>query len=309
MNVRPLLALGQALSGLAWVQGPGGNLSVKDARSLAVKASGTRLGDMRAPDALAHVPMTQARAALAGDPAATIALFDHAPRPSLETWLHALPGRYIVHTHPVGVLLLACCWQPALPGLAEVAPALPGRALALAMQACGDVDAWLLRKHGLVVRAQSAADALAQTRAIDAACWRLFGLTRRACPQVAPWQALDVPGGVVTALPPVAPHLPRYLFPDAAVLAAQTPVVALTSEAAAAKLRADPRPGVLSSPTGARWAVARHIHQLRDVVEVVTVHDWLLARLGADAVPLPDALTSAILDMPAERFRQLGATS
>ncbi len=307
MNVQPLIQLGQQLSGLAWVQGPGGNLSVKNSQTLAVKASGTRLGDLHAPDALARVPMQQAQAALAGDPAARVALFQHTPRPSLETWLHALPGRYIVHTHPLGVLLLACTRLPAPAGVADVPAALPGRELALALLAAGDVDAWLLRNHGLVVRAGSARQALQRTRALDRACRAALGVTQHAAPRLPAIAAQAIPGGVIAPLPPQPPGRPSYLFPDAAVLGAQTSVAQLTIAAATAKLALDPRPGVLATPAGERWAVARHAAQLRDVVEVVTAHDWLLDQLGAQAVALPPAMTAAILAMPAERFRQLGS--
>ncbi len=306
MNVQPLLALGRQLSGLAWVQGPGGNLSVKLGQTLAVKASGTRLGDLDAPRALAYVPLREAYAALAGDPTAMRTLFEHTPRPSLETWLHALPGRYVAHTHPLGVLLLACSRHRVPDGMADVPAALPGRDLALAMQTGGHGDAWLLRNHGLVVRASSAQQALRQTRAIDAACRKRFGVKRSDVPRLPEIRGQDVSGGHVLPLPSRAIAPPRYLFPDAVVLGAETPVAALTTQAAAEKLALDPRPGVLVAPDGQRWAVARNRDQLRDVVEVVTAHDWLLARLGAAAVPLPQGMTSAILAMPAERFRQLG---
>ncbi len=306
MNLRPLIQLGHQLAGLAWVQGPGGNLSVKDGETLAVKASGTRLADLHAPGALAHVPMAQARAALAGDQTAMTALFQHTPRPSLEAWLHALPGRYIAHTHPLGVLLVACSPLPAPLGVADVPAALPGRDLALAMQQGGAVDAWLLRNHGLVVRANSAAAALRQTRAIDAACRRALGVPRLDVPRVPEPRVQAIAGGVVAPLPSQPVAAPRYLFPDAAVLAAQTRVRVFSLAAAAAKLAQDPRPGVLVTPDGQRWAVAGHPKQLQDVLEVVAAHDWLLARLGQTAVALPDAMTAAILDMPAERYRQLG---
>ena len=308
MNVRPLIRVGHALAGLAWVQGPGGNLSVKDGQTLAIKASGTRLADVHAPGALAFVPVAQARAALAGDAQASTALFQHQPRPSLETWLHALPGRYIVHTHPLGVLLLACSRLAAPPDVADIAAALPGRELAMAMLAAGDVDAWLLRNHGLVVRAPAAAQALRRTRAIDAACRKMFGVRPSDLPRLPVFRPRPVSGGLVAALPPQTPAPPHYLFPDAAVLTAQTVVTALSDRAAADKLALDPRPGVLVTPTGERWAIARNPVQLQDVLEVATAHDWLLLRLGAQAVALPDAMTTAILEMPAERFRQLEAT-
>lgn len=309
MNVRPLIQLGEALSGLAWVQGPGGNLSVKDATTLVVKASGTRLGEMAAAGALARVPMGQANAALTGDPEAMTAIFQHTPRPSLETWLHALPGRYIAHTHPLGVLLVACSRSAPPPGMADVPAALPGRDLALALQGAGAVDAWLLRNHGLVVRASSARAALQQTRRLDAACRARFAVQPRDLPRLPVLAPRDVKGGVVMAIHGLAEATARYLFPDAAVLAAQTAVAELSEATAAAKLADDPRPGLLVAPDGQRWAVARHVGQLRDVLEVVTAHDWLLQRLGDDAVALPAAMTAAILDMPAERFRQLGVAS
>ncbi len=304
MNLQPLIALGQQLSGLAWVQGPGGNLSVKNAQMLVVKASGTRLGDLHAPNALALVPMALAQTALAGDERAEKALFNITPRPSLETWLHALPGRYVVHTHPLGVLLWACSARKALPDVADIGAALPGRDLALALLAHSAADAWLLRNHGLVVRASSARQALQMTRQIDAVCRRAFGVRAGDLPVLPPVVAQPVPGGFIADISPQHASEARYLFPDAAVLAAQTSVAELTLEAAGAKLVADARPGVLVTPLGSRWAVARTETQLRDVVEVVTAHDWLLARLGNGAVPLPDSMTAAILAMPAERFRQ-----
>ena len=307
MNLTQLMRVAQALSGVAWVQGPGGNLSQKDAKTLAVKASGTRLGELRR-ESLTFVPLLQAEAALDGDPDAAAAMFLHQPRPSLEIWLHALPGRYIVHTHPLGVLLLACTNLKSLVHLADVPAALPGRDVALAMRAAGEVDAWLLRNHGLVVRAQTAAKALRRTREIDAACRALFDVAPLDQPWIAPLQPQAVAGGVIAPLQPRPVVPPRYLFPDAVVLAAQTPVAELSQASAAAKLRADPRPGVLVAPSGERWAIARNERQLQDVVEVVAAHDWLLDRLGDRAIALPEAMTAAILDMPAERFRQLEAT-
>jgi ribulose-5-phosphate 4-epimerase/fuculose-1-phosphate aldolase len=307
VNLTQLMHVAHALSGVAWVQGPGGNVSQKDAQSLAVKASGTRLSELRR-ESLAFVPLSQARAALDGDTDAAANLFQHTPRPSLEIWLHALPGRYIVHTHPLGVLLLACTELKSLPNLADVPAALPGRDVALAMRAAGAVDAWLLRNHGLVVRAESAEQALRRTREIDAACRAVFDVSALDQPWLAPMQTQIVEGGVIALLDARKPLTPRYLFPDAAVLAAQTPVAALSSAIAAAKLLADPRPGLLVTPHGERWAVARNVRQLQDVVEVTSAHDWLLDHLGDRAIALPQAMTEAILDMPAERFRQLEAT-
>lgn len=98
----------------------------------------------------------------------------------------------------------------------------------------------------------------------------------------------------------------RYLFPDAAVLASHRAIPACTANQVAQQLIADSRPCVVVDAHGHRAAVARTRQQLQDVVEVATVHDWLLATLGSAAVPLPDAMVRAILDQPAEKFRQAG---
>ena len=302
-----LARVGRALGGLAWVQGPGGNVSVKDRGALHVKASGTRLADLGAPGTLATVPLALADRALGGDATAAEALFARTPRPSLETWFHALPGRYVVHTHPLAVLLVACADMRLPDGVADIAPSLPGRDVALAMQAAGDVDAWILRSHGLVVRAASAVEALRLSRAIARSCLRLADVAARQLPTLPPMHVGRAPGGLWMALPP-RPFVPSpvYLFPDAAVLAAVRPVAVADADAVTTTLAADPRPGVLHTPDGSRLAFARTAPQLRDVVEVATAHDWLRDMLGTAARPLPPAMVHAIVDMPAEKFRQTG---
>lgn len=102
------------------VQGGGGNVSVKDSRHMAVKASGKRLGTLCADTGFATVEFkplmhqVQELASTSAPPTAeTMTLLDSAflgltPCPSIEVWLHAVVGTAAVHLHPNAVLNLVC---------------------------------------------------------------------------------------------------------------------------------------------------------------------------------------------------------
>jgi len=100
------------------IQGGGGNTSVKTdgGRHMYIKASGTRLGDMREGSGYRLVDVAECLAivedeSLAGMPTAEreaevlsrlvdATRDDLEGRPSVETSLHAMLGRCVVHTHP-----------------------------------------------------------------------------------------------------------------------------------------------------------------------------------------------------------------
>ncbi|MBI4605641.1 MAG: SDR family oxidoreductase [Planctomycetes bacterium] len=108
------------------VQGGGGNTSVKsrDGSSLFVKASGTALGEMDEARGWAEVDLAAARdlarredlARLPADRRESEALRllqaavrrPAGARPSVEASLHAILGRVVIHTHPVGLNALLC---------------------------------------------------------------------------------------------------------------------------------------------------------------------------------------------------------
>lgn len=100
------------------IQGGGGNTSVKtdDGRLMYVKASGTRLGDMREgagyrlvdvaacraiadDESLGNLPTAEREAAVLSR-LVDATRDDLEGRPSVETSLHAMLGRCVVHTHP-----------------------------------------------------------------------------------------------------------------------------------------------------------------------------------------------------------------
>ena len=174
-------------AGLGWdplaIQGPGGNISLKRDGVMWVKASGTWMMEAMTRSILVPVDIAAVLDGLAaGDPACeTCSAFVRGDlassplRPSIETTLHAvMPQRVVVHVHCVETISLAC-----LSGAAErlAAPLKgldwtfvpyirPGASLgrAMAEQLRAGTNVVVLGKHGLVVAADSVAEA-AQLRA------------------------------------------------------------------------------------------------------------------------------------------------
>lgn len=173
------------------VQAAGGNTSLKDGGTMWIKASGTWLKDAAAKDIF--VPLDHA-AILAGlernDPACESCtafvrtdLNSTGLRPSIETTVHALmPQRVVVHVHCVNTI----AWAIRADGeerLAEqlkgftwafVTYARPGLPLAgaIAARMRPGVDVLVLGNHGLVVAANSVAEAEALLDKVVAAVTR-----------------------------------------------------------------------------------------------------------------------------------------
>jgi rhamnose utilization protein RhaD (predicted bifunctional aldolase and dehydrogenase) len=118
-----------------YVQAAGGNTSVKspDGRTMAIKASGTALTLMSETDGwvemdvaavlnvldrsdLAALPVKEREASVLG--CLHAAAVGGRGRPSVETALHAMLGRVVVHTHAVAANALNC--GPGLEALAEI---------------------------------------------------------------------------------------------------------------------------------------------------------------------------------------------
>ncbi|TJW06523.1 MAG: class II aldolase [Mesorhizobium sp.] len=159
-------------------QAAGGNTSLKAADTLWIKASGTWLKDALAEDIMVPVAIPPLlRAVERRDPAADQpqafaieALNSRGLRPSIETTVHALmPQRVVLHVHCVDTISLAvqadCEAQVAkrLDGLewAYVPYRRPGLPLAqgIAERLRPGVDVLILANHGLVVAAETVAEA------------------------------------------------------------------------------------------------------------------------------------------------------
>jgi ribulose-5-phosphate 4-epimerase/fuculose-1-phosphate aldolase len=307
--------LGAALGSLDLAQGPGGNASLKRGPTLMVKASGVRLRELDSPDAVATVDLAVARAALDGDPAAERALASLRPRPSLETFFHALGPRAVAHTHPLGALLVACSHGRSPPAVAgarvvEIAYARPGRPLAvLVREALADDPGptlALLRSHGLIAFADTAAAAVDLTLRFDRACRARYGDVPAVAARVARLGAagpLAVAGGLLLPLPPRV-DAGHTLFPDAAVFCPRVTVASLAEPAAvAAELLALAPRATLVSDGARRALVAPSPRALDHAVEVLAAHELLEASLGDEAAPLAPAEALAIAAMPSELHR------
>jgi ribulose-5-phosphate 4-epimerase/fuculose-1-phosphate aldolase len=321
-----LATLGSALGGLCWVQGPGGNCSVKVGSALWVKASGTRFAAVANHGGHVRVPLALVCVALEGDADAERELFACTPRPSLETYFHGFGPRVVAHTHALGVLLYACSTAPFLARLADRVVAIPyvrpGRGIARAMRDVLDFpeqaaeSVCILRSHGVVAYAESAARAIELTMRCDEearANAERSGRLPPIEPIVEAYLADDehsLDGGVYRALPrrearEVDP--PRYLFPDAPVCSSVVLAPRLDDprRAAAYALAESTRACVLVDPYGERIAVARSSEQLSQCCAVAAAHDWLedALRSRGCAHYLPVDEPARILNLPSEQYR------
>lgn len=308
-----LRALGSALGHASWAQGPGGNVSVKEEGVLWVKASGKRLVDVAASGGHARVDLEDATKALAGDAAADARVFAGVPRPSLETYFHALGPSVVAHTHPVSVLLAACsALVPAELGLTVVPYERPGKGLALAVLRARASDAApqtvLLASHGLLVYANSTDEAIAVSRDVDARCCALFGVSIASFEErLASYRAavrVAALGGFAQELPPRAHH-DRYLFPDAVVYASVARVARAEIEGLPASLASLGRAVVAADDDSRRIAFAPTRAALDSCVEVLAAHDWVEDILTPRGLAryLDDDEPAKILDLPSEKYR------
>ncbi|WDZ75338.1 class II aldolase/adducin family protein [Ensifer adhaerens] len=160
------------------VQGAGGNTSIKEGGALWIKASGLWLAHARQRDVMVPVALDPLLDALErGDPATEKAqdfvIAAQNPsglRPSIETTVHALmPQRVIVHVHCVETIAAAVQTNGAAIAAERLAgyphvfvpyarPGLPlARAIAERLQ--DNTSVLVLGNHGLVVAAETVADA------------------------------------------------------------------------------------------------------------------------------------------------------
>lgn len=146
--------------GHEYVQAGGGNISVKSAKDLVVKASGFRLRDCRLSAGFVRVNRAAIRDAMKRKheiPDGAFHGLSADSRPSIETFLHeVVESRYVIHVHSVqslGYSISASC--PALgPEIGWVPYLKPGRELADAVRrvlaSSPQIKAILLQNHGFL---------------------------------------------------------------------------------------------------------------------------------------------------------------
>ena len=192
-----------------YVQAAGGNTSVKspDGRTMAIKASGTALTLMSETDGWVEMDVAAVLSVLDRTDLATLPVKErearvleclHAAavggrgRPSVETALHAMLGRVVVHTHAVAANALNC--GPGLKALKEICPAGelpplwvpytdPGWCLATAVRTAAEAyrqehgampAVIFMENHGILVAGSDARECLALHDEWVARCERYF---------------------------------------------------------------------------------------------------------------------------------------
>lgn len=315
------------------VQGPGGNSSLKSGDVMAIKASGTWLAEAREREIMVTVDLARLRRAIeAEDPAVdqpqtflTADPLNGDLRPSIETAVHAVFDHpVVIHTHCVESIAVA-----AREDAAEIVAARlqtmraafvpyvkPGAPLARAIlaHAPAGTDVLVLGNHGLVVGADTAAEATAKLGAVARA------LSRGAAPEAAPAPdlaaALDgtgwtpAPSGATQAL---AMDPARFaladgasLYPDHTIFLGPGVAAPAPGEALAdglVRAAADPAQKLFLAPgrgaavpAGASPSVLALARALGDVAARIEP--------GAPVKRLTAAEEAALLNWDAEKYRQ-----
>jgi len=165
----------------SYVQGGGGNVSVKSDASIYIKASGTRLNQASLSSGYVILDRLGAYSAVTTGQSLTSALKEFSPlgRPSIEAPLHTVcPGLYTAHVHSVGAIALG------LTDLAEsvcnqhkwefVDYACPGQPLLDALLRCEGFHSphgtALLGNHGLLTWASSVEDCIRRVMVTEEIC-------------------------------------------------------------------------------------------------------------------------------------------
>lgn len=279
-----------------WIQGAGGNLSVKDGSHLYIKASGVRLDETRREADLVEVdvaPVSAAIAAIHTDDAAGELAYAGALRPnagkgfstgkpSMETGMHLfLPGKWVFHFHSLAALLMAhehkvrperfTSWVLAHAGgkIHMTPPVRPGLLLSTYVQKYAAATFFVLENHGVLIQGD---------RPTVLEEWDSF--ERKFC--------LEFGYDAVRGEAPAAPTPMRLYFPDSAVFLERLKAVLLPGAG-----EGEPR-FVLAADARARD---------RDVVEI-----WNATQLLYNACPslaeLPASISQVVANLPTETYRQ-----
>ncbi|MFO1120701.1 MAG: class II aldolase/adducin family protein [Hyphomicrobiales bacterium] len=302
------------------VQAAGGNTSLKSDGVMWIKASGTWLKDANTRDIFVPVDHAALMAALArNDPRCESCtdfvrtdLNQTGLRPSIETTVHALmPQRVVVHVHCVNTI----AWAIRADAEAELAKRLsgftwafipyarPGLPLAgaIAARLTPGVDVLVLGNHGLVVAADTVAEAAtllsrvveAVRRPVRAAAPVDRDALEAACAGTAYRPATDdTTHALATDALALARGRDKVFYPDHVVflgvgvatdLASDAPLVALPGRGVV--IRADAKPAI--EPMG---------RCLADVMRRVRAEDPLVALTEADI--------DRLVNWDAEKYRQ-----
>lgn len=235
---------------LVWVQGAGGNTSVKIGEKLFVKASGTRIRDLKSMDQLASLDLERLRGILKdvssmADPesaykeAIEICTYAQSPRPSMESGFHAwLPATYVFHIHSLAAVCMAEIvssletrqfgewyqqnWFSKLGGLLIIEACLPGleltQKISTAKLPIEEGRPWAsiywLKNHGAILAFEDEGF-IDQYKVFEEAALRQFlPIAAKAMEQ---WRGFDA-RTLLNRVPDLSEADLRFYFPDMAIM-------------------------------------------------------------------------------------------
>jgi len=295
------------------VQGAGGNVSLKDARHMWIKASGTRFSDARTADIFVEIDLAGAReTVLVSEDLAHLVLGGpEGLRPSIETAIHALlPQRVVAHVHSVGAIAAAIDVRAAeiaaelvdLGRVVHVPYAKPGIQLAQAISAAVDVRSAqgpilvLLGNHGLIVAADDVEDVIHIIHEVENR-WAPPLAASQARQDSGEWWEVLPPGSidaVVARLAAAGPYTP-----DQAVFLGARPFHDERAE------EADVDPSTLLRVTTEGALLARRSVSADALEIAVSIIDVLHGvREGAEVRQLEEAQIAELIDWDAEKWRR-----
>ena len=136
-----------------WVQGAGGNISIKNDSSIIIKQSGALLAATTTTNGWVVCDLAKIRTAFESINENLEDAVIQGTKPSIETFLHLLPTRIVVHLHPMNLMHLLCKNSD----LEQVPYIKPGLNLAKALFSVytSSKRSYFLQNHGIVVTGNS----------------------------------------------------------------------------------------------------------------------------------------------------------
>jgi len=168
-----------------YVQGGGGNVSVKREQMIFVKSSGTRLIEATATSGFVVMNIDMAKDCIIKGETLDTTVSKHSPqgRPSIEAPLHVMcAGEYVAHVHSVGAVALGltsdCESVCRRNGWVAVDYVEPGRPLLEALSANSEFysssGTAILKNHGLLLWSSDLKECIGAVREVESLCRNYF---------------------------------------------------------------------------------------------------------------------------------------
>ena len=133
-----------------WVQGAGGNISVKSGDDLVVKASGARIGETTRENGYVICSISALQTLISeNNEDSSSALRSGVGKPSIEAFFHIVPARFVVHLHPSHLLTQLCAARTHASTIPYVKPGLQLAAAFFAVYKPA-TRLYFLQNHGII---------------------------------------------------------------------------------------------------------------------------------------------------------------